>query len=247
MNIDVYSAAGAKKGTLELPEALFGARINPDLMHQALVRQQSNRRNPIAHVKTRGEVKGTTKKAYAQKHTGRARRGSVRSPLLRGGGKAFGPRNTRNFVKDMPKSMRRAALLSCLTLQAKKGSILGLEGYPETIKTKDMHGLLKKLPIEIGRRILFVLPQKHDAFVLSSRNIPRIKTLQVQYLNPEDVLGARSIVFVGDSVAKAVELFGKEKAPRAPKAPTAPKMKAPRAPKAPKKAVKKTSAPSKAS
>ena len=210
MNIDVYSATGAKKGTLALPEVLFNARVNTDLMHQALVRQQSNRRNPIAHVKTRGEVRGTTKKAYDQKHTGRARRGSLRSPLVRGGGKAFGPRNTRNFVKDMPKAMRRAALLSCLTLQAKKGSILGLESYPETIKTKAMFGLLQKLPIEIGRRILFVLPNKHNAFILSSRNIPRIKTLQVQYLNPEDVLGARSIIFVGDSVEKAVELFGEK-------------------------------------
>src|SRR3989338_6068720 len=109
MKIDVYSATGAKKGSLDLPATLFEAAINQGLMHQAVVMQQSNRRRPIAHAKNRGEVIGSTKKMFAQKGTGRARRGPLRSPLLRGGGKAFGPRSNRNYHKDMPKTMRRVA------------------------------------------------------------------------------------------------------------------------------------------
>ncbi len=209
MKIDVYSATGTKKSTLELPAELFEARINMDLMHQAVLMQQSNRRNAIAHVKNRGEVRGSTRKVYDQKHTGRARRGPVRSPLLRGGGKAFGPRSDANFTKNMPKNMRHAALVSCLSKQAKNGAIFGLESYPETVKTKAFHGLLQKLPVQIGRRILFVLPVKHDALHMSSRNVPRVKVITAAYLNPEDILLARSIVFVGDAVEKAAEIFGK--------------------------------------
>ncbi len=210
MTIDVYSATGVKSGTLELPKDLFEAPVNHGLIHQAVVLQQSNERSPIAHAKSRGEVQGSTRKLYAQKHTGRARRGSARSPLLRGGGKAFGPRKDRNFRKDMPKSMRHAALCSSLTLRAKGGAIIGLEGYPNTIKTKEAATLLGKLPVELGRRILLVLPERHEALFLSTRNIPGIKTITASYLNPVDVMGARFIVFIGNAVEKAQAIFGKK-------------------------------------
>ena len=207
MTIDVYSATGTKKGTASLPKALFEAPINETLMHQAVVRQQSNRRSPVAHVKSRGEVQGSTRKLFRQKGTGRARRGSIRAPLLRGGGKAFGPRNNANFTKDMPRQMRRNALFSCLSLQAKQKNILGLESYPDTIKTKDMVALLGKLPVELGRRILFVLPEKHNALSLSARNVPGVKTILASYLNPEDVLTARHIVFVDGALKAAEDTF----------------------------------------
>ncbi len=240
MTIDLFSATGTKKGTIDLPAALFGARINHGLMHQAVVAQQSNRRAAIAHTKNRGEVAGSTRKLFAQKHTGRARRGSVRSPLLRGGGKAFGSRNNANFIKDMPKSMRRAALVSCLSYQAKNGAIIGLEEYPDTIKTKQMHGLLGKLPVDLGRKILFVLPERHKGLELSVRNIPAVKAITAAYLNPEDILLARHIVFVGDSVKKAETIFAERKSkvrvkeeevkattPKVPKVPKKPATKKP--------------------
>jgi large subunit ribosomal protein L4 len=179
-------------------------------MHLALVRQLSNRRAPIAHVKTRGEVAGTTKKAYAQKHTGNARRGALRSPLLRGGGKTFGPRNNANFRKEMPKKMRRAALFSCLSYRAKQGAIIGLENYPDTVKTKTFVDLLKKLPIEYGRRIVVVTPGRHRGLELSARNVDRVKTIFAQYLNPEDILNAKHIIFLVDAVKTAEEVFTKE-------------------------------------
>lgn len=210
MTIDVYTATGTKKGTATLPKTIFEATINEDLMHQAVMRQQSNRRAPIAHAKNRGEVQGSTRKLFQQKGTGRARRGSVRSPLLRGGGKAFGPRSIQNYQKDMPKKMRRAALFSCLSLQAKHNKIIGLENYPETIKTKDMVALLSKMPVDIGRRIIIVTPSAHNALTLSLRNIPGAKSVQAAYLNPEDVLTAHSIIFLVDAIKKAEEIFTQE-------------------------------------
>ncbi len=216
MQIDLYSATGQKKGSLELPASMFEAPINKGLMHLALVRQQSNRRAPIAHVKHRGEIAGSTKKVYQQKGTGRARRGPIRSPLLRGGGKAFGPRNEANFIKEMPKKMRRAALFSCLSSRAKEGAIIGLEGYGDTVKTKDFMALLKKLPVTIGRRITFVLGSHHRGMELSARNVPRVKTILAQYLNPEDILGSTNIIFVGDAVAVAEKTFT-SKTERTPK------------------------------
>lgn len=212
MTIDVYTATGTKNGTFELPAALFGAPVNRGLIHQALVAQQSNRRTNIAHVRTRGEVQGSTKKLYQQKGTGRARSGSVRSPLRRGGGKIFGPRNDRNFIKDMPKMMRRAALISCLSLRAREeGTLLAIEGYPSTIKTKDFTALLGKLPVQQGRRILFVLPEKHESLTLSCRNVPGVRTVLASYLNPEDVLVSHRIIFLGDSIAKAEQIFSARK------------------------------------
>jgi large subunit ribosomal protein L4 len=169
------------------------------------VLQQSNRRRPIAHAKNRGEVIGSTKKMFAQKGTGRARRGPLRSPLLRGGGKAFGPRSTRNYHKDMPKTMRRVALLSALSAQAKSGSIMGIENYPETVKTKDAATVLGKMPVELGRKILIVTSVRHRGIALSTRNIPGVRSISAAYLNPEDVLGARHIIFFVDAIAEAVK------------------------------------------
>lgn len=221
MKIDVYTALGTKKGSLELPAVMFEAPIRKGLMHLALVRQQSNRRHPIAHVKHRGEIAGSTKKLFQQKGTGRARRGPIRSPLLRGGGKAFGPRNEANFRKEMPKKMRRAALFSCLSLRAKEGAILGLEDYPDEVKTKTCLALLKKLPIELGRKITIVLPRRHRGLELSARNLPGVKTLLAGYLNPEDVLGSKNIIFLVEAVRVAEETF--LKGPKGPKAPMGPK------------------------
>ncbi len=211
MQIDVYSAAGSKVKTLDLPEALFNAPVNWGLMHQALVLQQANRRQgSTAHVKTRGEVSGSTRKIVAQKHTGGARHGNIRNPLMRGGGKIFGPRNNKNYTKDMPQKMRHAALRSALTVQAEKKAIMGLENYPEAIKTKTMTDLLKKMPVELGRRILVVTPGAHKSVQLSARNIERVKTVQAAYLNVEDILNARHLIFVGDAVEQANTVFGKK-------------------------------------
>ncbi len=102
----MYSMTGQKGKSMELPASLFESEVNYGLMHQAVMRQQGNARSSGAHVKTRGEVQGSTKKLFSQKHTGQARRGAVRSPLLRGGGKTFGPRNIMNHETKMPKKTK---------------------------------------------------------------------------------------------------------------------------------------------
>lgn len=222
MNVDLYTATGTKKGSLALPKELFDVAVNEGLIHQAVVRQQSNRRTSIAHVKTRSEVVGSTRKLYQQKGTGRARRGSMNSPLLRGGSKAFGPRNNSNFEKDMPRKMRRKALACCLTKQAKAGSIFGLESYKDSFKTKEFLSLLQKLPVDIGRRILMVVPEKNETLYRAARNVPGVKVITVAYLNAEDILNAKHIAFIADSVVKAVEIFAQPE-PAEKKTTTTPK------------------------
>lgn len=211
MTIDVYTSKGTKEGTVTLPKAIFGAPINEGLMHQAVVRKQSNDRSSIAHAKSRGEVRGSTRKLFQQKGTGRARRGSVRSPVLRGGGKAFGPKSVANFVKDMPRKMRRAALFSALSLQAKNGVIIGLKDYPDTVKTKDAQAMLQHMPVDLGRNIVIVTPRSQGGIALSVRNIPGVRTVMAQYLNPVDVLGSRHIIVMVEALKELEKTFGNEK------------------------------------
>lgn len=210
MTIDVFSSTGAKGTQLTLPASLFGQDVNYGLMHQAVVRVQGSRRQSPAHVLTRSEVSGSTKKLFSQKHTGRARRGDVRSPTLRGGGKAFGPRNVKNYEKDMPKKMRHAALRSSLSLQAQKGTILGLESFGDAVKTKALVTLLGKMPIKELRNVLIVSKGVQKSLVLSARNVPGVTVMPASYLNPEAVLHARSIVFLVDAIDEADAMFGKK-------------------------------------
>jgi large subunit ribosomal protein L4 len=169
--------------------------------------QQGNRRAAIAHVKTRADVVGSTKKLFQQKHTGRARRGPGRSPVMRGGGKAFGPRSMANFERRMPKKMRHAAVRSCLSYQAKKGIVVALESFPDEIKTKTAFALLKKLPHDLGRPVLFVTAGAHKGIALSTRNIPNVKSVMASYLSPEDLMHARLVVFLQDAVEAARKTF----------------------------------------
>ena len=210
MTIDVFSATGQKGKQFTLPDSLFGQDVNWGLMHQSVVRQQSNRRQSPAHVLTRSEVSGSTKKLFEQKHTGRARRGDVRSPSLRGGGKAFGPRNEKNYVKDMPRKMRHAALRSCLAMQAGKGTIVGLEAFADAIKTKTLVELLGKMSVKEIRNVLIVSKGVNKPLVLSARNVPGITVVPASYLNPEAVLHARTIIFLTDAIEEADALFGKK-------------------------------------
>ena len=221
MNIDVYTATGTKKGTVALPKELFEAPVNEGLMHQAVVRQQSNKRKSISFVKRRGDIQGSTRKLFQQKGTGRARRGSVRSPILRGGSKSFGPSKLANYVKGMPKKMRRASLFSALSAQAKNGTIVALESYPDKISTSEAVKMLQKMPVNLGRKIVIVTPDKHAHLCLSTGNLHAVETVMVQYLNPELVLGASHLVFMVDAIKKAEEIFGGKTEEKVEKKPAA--------------------------
>ncbi len=206
MKVDLYDASGKKKSSVELNKTIFEAKINPDLVHRAVVMRLANARTPIAHAKTRGDVAATTKKWFRQKGTGNARRGAKSAPGLRSGGAAHGPKNVANYSKMMPKKERRAALFSSLSSKAKENSIFALEepGYKEP-KTKVFADLLKNLPE--AKKYLFVIGDKDLAFERSVSNIPSVKTILASYLNPYDVLNAEKICFLSASFEKLESTF----------------------------------------
>ncbi len=206
MKIALYDASGAEKGSIDVNDAIFSAKINPDLMHRAVVMRLANRRNPIAHTLTRGEVNKTTKKAFRQKGTGNARRGALSTSLLRGGGVCHGPRNDRNFSKAMPKKERRAALFSSLSQKAGGKDVLALEAFAEKApKTKAFAELLSKLPE--AKKYLFVIAEKNDVIQKSAQNIPNVNVVLANYVNPYDVLHADKVCFLKDSLSTLETTF----------------------------------------
>ncbi len=205
--ITIYNQEGKVKGEFSASPVIFEAEFNRDLIQQALVRQLSNRRvGSIAHTKTKAEIVGGKKKPYRQKGTGYARQGSTVNPHQIGGGVAFGPRNNRNFKKNMPKKQRRLALFSALSQKVREDKVLGLDKYesPE-IKTKQILEVLKKLPL--GKDTLLVLPERNDVIAKSVRNLPHVKTIIVNYLNIADLQKYENIVFMEEALKKIEDVF----------------------------------------
>jgi len=206
MKIVLYDASGKKSGDIALNSTLFESKINKDLMHRAVVMRLANKRNPIAHTLTRGEVSMTTKKAFRQKGTGNARRGALSTTILRGGAGSHGPRNDRNFTKAMPKKERRAALYSSLSLKARDKDIFALDSFAEKApKTKKFVDLLSKLPE--AKKYLFVIAEKNEVFQKSAKNIPNVKIILASYANPYDLLWADKVCFMKSALVKLEETF----------------------------------------
>lgn len=208
MKIPLYTQDGAKKGEVSVSEKIFGAKLREDLVHRMLTLQLANRRHPIAHTLTKGEVRGGGKKPHQQKHTGWARQGSSRSPHFKGGGVAFGPRNVRNFRLEASKKERRTALFSSLASKFNEGRIAALEAYEaEAPKTKFFATMVKKLPFE--KTVLFVTDGKNEVVNRASRNIPKVKSVSVNYLNVADVLKYHDIVFLKEALSTLEKVFVK--------------------------------------
>jgi large subunit ribosomal protein L4 len=169
----------------KLNEEIFGAALRPHLLHQAVVMQLNNRRAGTAATKSKGFVRGGGKKPWRQKGTGRARAGSIRSPIWVGGGTIFGPQ-PRDYSYRMPKKARREALLSALSLKHKEGKIIVLVALEiAEVKTKLMRQMLAELQVKSA---LIVLPEGDEKVALSVRNLPRVKALRVEGLNVYDLL-----------------------------------------------------------
>jgi len=207
MKIDLYQQSGEKKGAIEVNETIFNSPVNDELMRLAMIRQLANARSgSIAHVKTRAEVRGGGRKPWRQKGTGRARFGSSRNPVWRGGGIAFGPRNNRNYEKAMTKKARRLALFSALSQKMSEKQIFALDSFKiEIPKTKEFVSLIGKLPVD--RSVLVVLAAKDAVFEKTVSNIPNVKVILVNYLNLHDILKYEKVMFMEDAVKKAEELF----------------------------------------
>jgi large subunit ribosomal protein L4 len=186
MQVSVRNMAGETVSEIELRDDIFGVEPHEAVMHQAVLRQLANARLGTADTKTRSEVSGGGRKPWRQKHTGRARQGSIRAPHWKGGGVVFGP-HPRSYRKDMPRKMRRLALRSALSAKAADSSIVLLEDLAlEAPKTKGMLDVLDNLQIESS--VLILLPERSVNIEQSARNIPDVKTLQAICLNVIDIL-----------------------------------------------------------
>ncbi|MBD3270881.1 50S ribosomal protein L4 [Candidatus Peregrinibacteria bacterium] len=205
--ITIYNQEGTKVNEYNAAAAIFEAEFNRDLIQQALIRQLSNKRlGMIAHTKTKAEIVGGKKKPFRQKGTGYARQGATNNPHQIGGGVAHGPRNVRNFQKDMPKKQRRLALFSAISQKLREEKVLGLDKYDQAeIKTRKMAEMINKLPID--KDVLIVLDSKNEMLTKSANNLPNVKTINVQYLNIADLQKFDKIVFLEEALKKMESIF----------------------------------------
>ncbi|PWB38428.1 MAG: 50S ribosomal protein L4 [Parcubacteria group bacterium] len=207
IKVKVYDWQGQEAGTEVLDPALFGVKVNPVLIQSAVLAQQKNSRQPIAHTKGRGDVRGGGKKPWKQKGTGRARHGSIRSPLWIGGGITFGPTAERNFAVKINKKARRQALLMILSDRVIDGKLILLEAYKlAEPKTKLLKQTLDKLPSK-GKSTLIVTKVNDTAIVKSATNLPKVKTIYFGSLNVVDLLGSQYIILNKEIIEKIKEQY----------------------------------------
>lgn len=198
----LYNQAGEDKGELKLNSKIFDIEANKALIKQVVEAILANRRQVLASAKDRSEVSGGGKKPWKQKGTGRARHGSIRSPLWKGGGVTFGPTKARNFEKKVNKKARTKALFMVLSDKAADENILAIEKMESTdIKTKSVTELLAKISFKTG---VVVLPSMDQNIVRAINNLPKVKVLSANSLNVYDTLNAKKILFVNDAL-KVVE------------------------------------------
>ncbi len=209
MEVDVLNMQGQKVRTVDLPEAIFAAPINVDLMHQAYVRQMANARLGTHKTKGRSEVSGGGRKPWKQKGTGRARQGSTRAPQFVGGGRVHTPK-PRDYSQDMPRKMRRAALRSALSAKVADSGVVLVDQLvlPEP-KTRHMAQALNLLAGDGS--CLVLIPEKNDAYdlvVRSTNNLPDAKILLASYLNIRDLLGYDKLILPLDALNVLVSVLG---------------------------------------
>jgi large subunit ribosomal protein L4 len=203
----VYDLNGEVIEQIELSEAIFALPLNEAVVHQAMVRQLANERQGTASTRDRGEVVGSTRKLYAQKHTGRARRGDIKSPLLRGGGVVFGPK-PRSYHQSMPKKMRRLALKCLLSAKIREGNMRLVQELDfKEPKTKDMVNVLSSLGIDSSA--LIVTAQSAPNVTKSAANLTEVKVVPSALINVVDLLSYEMLVATVPAVRNIEEIWGK--------------------------------------
>lgn len=214
---------GEKAGEVDLPEGVFGVPMNRDLLHQAMRVSQSRARRALAHTKMRGEVRGGGRKPWRQKGTGRARHGSIRSPLWRGGGATFGPRRDRVFALAMPEQMRRKAFAVALSAKARDGEVAVLESLRfEEPKTKRAAVALEALAerafrVAPGKRnptFVIATAQADETVVRAARNLRYATMVPARQLSLSDLLSARFLVFPKEAIGIFADRVQPRKATR---------------------------------
>ncbi|OGZ18772.1 MAG: 50S ribosomal protein L4 [Candidatus Nealsonbacteria bacterium RBG_13_42_11] len=200
MKAAVYNQKGEETGTTLLPKEVFDVKLNPDLVYQVAVSQAANQRKVLANTKDRGEVSGGGKKPWRQKGTGRARHGSIRSPIWRGGGVALGPKKERVFKKKINIKMRKKALSMVLSQKLKNNLLIIIDDLKlEKAKTKAMQDVLKKLPSK-DQSTLIALPERNQNIILAAGNLPKTEVVQAQELNCLKLLSFKYLILPKSSV-----------------------------------------------
>lgn len=220
----VYNLQGKKIKDVELDPQIFGVAVKPEVIQQAVVIQQANSREVIGSTKDKSEVSGGGRKPWRQKGTGRARHGSSRSPIWRGGGITFGPTTERNFSLKINKKAKRKALLMSLSDKAAHEKIMLLENFDGNDgKTKTVFSFLKNVNMRgkksvekengekkqkyIANSVLMVLPKSDDAAVRAFRNIPRVQTIAADSLNIVDVVKHQYVIIAQDAIDTIKKTF----------------------------------------
>jgi len=207
MKVSVYDQQGKEIGTTLLPKEIFEVPMNLDLLHQIVTSSMANERRVIAHAKNRGEVRGGGKKPWKQKGTGRSRQGSIRSPLWKGGGVTFGPRNNRVFKKKIPKKMRGKALFMVLSEKLRHNLLILLEELKiNSSKTKLLMETLGRFPIN-KESCLIALPEMDKTLILAAKNIPQVKMVQAKDLNCKELLLWKYLILPKESLKVIKETF----------------------------------------
>ena len=195
--IEVKNIKGEKVSEVEMPDSIFNVEPKKSVLHEVVCMQLAARRSGTAAVKRRSDVKGSTAKLFRQKGTGRARRGDIKSPTLRGGGVVFGP-EPRSYTPKVLKKVRRLALKMALSSKLKDDMLVVLDAFSlDHIKTKSVVSVIETLKLE---NPLIVIDAENDALELSSRNIPGVKVLRVEGLNVYDILKHKNLVLLASSI-----------------------------------------------
>ena len=219
MELPLYNQEAQSVGTVKLADGVFGVPMNKDLLHQVVSSQMANQRQSIAHTKNRSEVRGGGKKPWQQKGTGRARHGSIRSPIWKGGGATFGPRNDKIFKKKINRAMARKALAVALSSKANEKQILMLDGLKMAdAKTKEASRVLAGLrQYFTGSKTkspstLVVLPSATgtDQVVRAFRNLPRVELKSAKDLNALIALSFQQLLVTKDAAVEIEKLFAKK-------------------------------------
>ena len=206
MNARNFTKDGTEQGTATLPEELFGQQVNEHLLWLSVKRYLGNQRQGTAKVKTRGEVSGGGRKPFKQKGTGRARQGSNTSPLMPGGGRAFGPK-PRDYRTEMPKRQRRQALISALSLKAGESAVSVIEPLSfDEPKTRQMAEIIGKLGLS-DKRTLLVLDEAQETVVKSCRNLRNLRTTLAHQVHPYELLECDALVLTKPALDRMKEVF----------------------------------------
>ena len=196
---DVFDIEKKKVAQVDLNDAVFGAEVNEAIIYDIVKMQLASRRSGTASTKTRSDVSGGGKKPWRQKGTGRARAGTTRSPIWRGGGIVFGP-HPRDYSYSIPKKVRKKAIISALSMKFKEDKMLILKDFPmEKISTRIFKGVFDLFSL---KKSLFILDDKNEVLLKSSRNIKNVKMIRSEGINVYDILNHEHLILLEPSVKK---------------------------------------------